>query len=258
MQVTDPDLLAYLKHRIGDQKIRARQPRIIRKALELNRPSPDFARTFGDSELPAYVGFLDLAGFSDTAHGKRPRDIAHYLKPFLVRVIDILRGRGVLIDKTIGDEVMFILPETEEEEQSPEILFLGQAMGALHDLAYELEEAYRYRIGLAYGPVSFFHIEGSGYSEWTAVGETVHVAKRLHDLRQLSEPKPVCGAFGMGVDQADPNKVRAAMEVRLSLFAGYASRFDHEFLPDPVPLKGVGGVLCALLVPRPERAERGA
>ncbi len=258
MQVTDPDLLAYLRHRIGDQRIQASQRKIVRKALELNTPTPDFARTFGDSELPAYVGFLDLAGFSKTAHGKRPGDIAQYLKPFLVQVIAILRGRDILIDKTIGDEVMFILPETSEEEQPHEILLLGQAMGALHDLAFERDAAYRYRIGLAYGLVSFFHIQGPGYSEWTAVGETVHVAKRLHALPQLSEPNPVCGAFGMPVDSANLKPVRDVMERRLSIIAGFASRFDHEFLPAPVCLKGVGAVLCALLVPRPERVERGA
>lgn len=258
MQVIDPDLLAYLKHRVGEQEIDARQRSIQRKALELNTPAPDFARTFGASELPAYVGFLDLAAFSNATHGKRASDIADYLKPFLVRIIDILRGRGMLIDKTIGDEVMFILPETEEEEEPPEVLFLGQAMGALHDLAFELDETYRYRIGLAYGQVSFFHIQGSSYSEWTAVGETVHVAKRLLGLPQLSEPEPVCAAFGMCVDRANRDRVQATMTQRLSIFGGFASRFDHEFLANPVCLKGVGDVLCALLVPRLDRVERGA
>lgn len=253
MQVTDQDLLAYLKHRVGEQKLDLRQRSIYRNALELNAPTPDFTGTFGDSEVPAYVGFLDLAGFSDVTHGMRPATIAAYLQPILGRIIEILRGRGMLIDKTIGDEVMFVLPETEEEKKPPELLLLGQAMGALHDLAFELPAVYRYRIGLAYGPVAFFHIRGPGYSEWTTVGETVHVAKRLHSLSELAEPDPVCGAFGMPIDVENAEEVRSTMEQRLGIFAGIASRFRHEFIADPVTFKGIGDVLCAHLIPRPER-----
>jgi hypothetical protein len=38
----------------------------------------------------------------------------------------------------IGDEIMFVLPETEERNNPYQILFMGQILGALHDLAYEL------------------------------------------------------------------------------------------------------------------------
>ena len=162
MQIIDPDLIAYLNHRAGEQKIHTRQRKIVRKALELNTPTTDFASTFGKVELPAYIGFIDLAGFSSAVNGKRPTEIARYLKPFLSGIIGILRGRGLLIDKTIGDEVMFVLPETEEEAQSPEVLLLGQAMGGLHDFAFELNGVYKYRIGLAYGQASFFQIKATG------------------------------------------------------------------------------------------------
>jgi class 3 adenylate cyclase len=252
MEITDPDLVAYLNHRAGEQRINARKRRMFYKALELNRPAPDFSSTFGKDEVPAYVGFIDLKGFSTDVHGKRPCEVAAYLKPFLGRVIDILRGHGILIDKTIGDEIMFVLAETEEEQQLAEILTLGQAMGGLHDLAFELQGKYKYRIGLAYGHVSFFHIDGTGYSEWTAVGEVVQLAKRLHSLKQLENPNPVCGAFAMSVDCASLKEIHADMQQRLSILAGFASRFGHELLPDPVEFKGVGRALCALLLARPE------
>lgn len=253
MHVTDPDTLAYLRHRLGEVRITGPNRRMVRKALELNVPEPDLEGTFGKAEMTAYVGFIDLAGFSEAAHRKSPTQIAEFLKPFLESAIGILRGRTFLIDKTIGDEIMFVLPEQEEDPQSPQILFLGQAMGALHDLAFELNGLYRYRIGLSYGRISFFHVEGQGYREWTCVGEVVHVAKRLMGLPQLASPTPVSGAFGMSVTMENVAAVRRVMEARLSIFAGFASRFDHEFLTDPMPLKGVGEVLCAILSPRPER-----
>lgn len=252
MQVADSDLEAYLKHRLGEARIAQRQRLIHRRALELNMPSVDFAETFGRATIPAYVGFVDLAGFSTTVSGKTPSEIAEYLEPWLRRLVTIIRRGDALIDKTIGDEVMFVLPETEEDG-CPEILYLGQMMGGLHDLAFEMAD-HPFRIGLSYGGVRFFHIEGVGYSEWTAVGEPVHVAKRLHSLPELETPNPVIGAFGMSVGADSVEKIRRTMTGRLGIFAGFASRFDHSFADAPIPLKGVGDVLYAILSPRPERA----
>ncbi|MFC1836127.1 adenylate/guanylate cyclase domain-containing protein, partial [Thermodesulfobacteriota bacterium] len=215
----------------------------------------DFSTTFGRATLSAYVGFVDLAGFSTSVSGKTPDQIAEFLEPFLRDLIGIIRGRRALIDKTIGEEVMFVLPETEEEEDAHETLFLGQLMGGLHDLAFKFNGRYRFRFGLSYGKVRFFNIKGSGYSEWTAVGETVHVAKRLHSLEELSDPRPVIGAFGMQATTDSAVEVKQVMEHRHSFISGFASRFEYRFRDGPVPLKGVGDVMCALLLPRPESVD---
>lgn len=255
MQISDTDLASYLRHRAGDEEITKRTGRLRQKALELNSPGVDYASTFGDSEFPAYVGFLDLAGFSEATHGKRPKEIAAFLRPFLSQVLDVFRSHGILIDKTIGDEVMFVLPDCEEESDNLELLSLGEAMGALHDLAFNLEPHYRYRIGLAYGDVSFVHVEGTGYSEWTCVGETVHVAKRLHELKYMKDPDPVSAAFGMLVNEVNTEEIRATMKHRLDFFAGVASRFSHERLNCAQDFKGVGNVLCAHLLPHRDRVQ---
>lgn len=253
MQITDPDLSAYLRHRLGQVPLEEAPSQIGRKALELNSPIPDFSRTFGKSAIPAYVGFIDLAGFTTAVHGKTPDQIAEYLKPFLRGVVEILRGRGALIDKMLGDEVMFVLPEIEEGPY--QVLLLGQIMGALHDFAFMVRPAYSFRIGLSYGGVRFFCIEGPGYSEWTTVGEVVHVAKLLHNLAALKSPDPVVGAFGMRTSSQSVESTVATMRQRLGIIAGFASRFDHEFAPRPTPLKGVGDVFYAILRPRPERVD---
>jgi class 3 adenylate cyclase len=252
MQITDPALLAYIRHRLGEQRIESMEPRVYRKALELNTPAPDLAATFGKSTLTAYVGFIDLAGFSTAMQGRLPEEIVEYIEPFLSRLIGILRGRGALIDKTIGDEVMFVLPE-KDEDLGCEILFLGQLMGGLHDLAFEFKGAYPFRIGLSYGKVRFFCVDGLCYSEWTTVGQPVHIAKRLQMLQELRNPRPVIGAFGMEVSTQSREEVEQLMKLRLSQFAGFASRFDHRLALEPVDLKGVGKVLYATLLPRPER-----
>jgi class 3 adenylate cyclase len=255
MQILDKNLLAYVKHRLGQERIRSWLPRYNRRALELNAPSLDLDAKFGDAAMKAYVGFLDLAGFSTRVQGMTPHQIADYLEPFLSRVVTILRGHDALIDKTIGDEVMFVIPDLEEEAGFA-LLCLGQLLGALHDLAFELNGTYPFRIGLSWGNVRFFCIRGKGYEEWTTVGEPVHVAKRLHELEEMRTPTPVCGAFGMSVTDDAMAVVQAVMRRNLAFIAGVASRFDCRLSAQPRSLKGVGSTLFAVLLPRPERVER--
>jgi class 3 adenylate cyclase len=250
MQVVDPKLLAYLRHRVGEARMEAWRSSIDRKALELNQPTPDFEGTFGRADIRAYVGFIDLAGFSSATSGKSPAEIADYVLPFLTAAIGILRRGHALVDKTIGDEVMFVLPETEEQGHlAPEILFLGQICGALHDLAHQSNGRYRFRLGLSYGTVRATKIDGGGYAEWTFFGEPIHVAKRLQALPELAAPNPVCGAFGMQVPAGQLDAIRSTLRTKLGIVAGFASRFSHEMAASPIALKGVGDVQYALLKP---------
>ena len=248
MIIPDKDTLEYLAHRVGEKQLTSRS-KIIQKALQGNIAVSSFLDTFGNSDITAYVGFIDLVGFTDNTHGKQPSEIAAYLRPFLTRVIDILAKGHALVDKMIGDEIMFVLPETEESSNPHEILFLGQIMGGLHDLAYELPPTYKYRIGISYGKVNVFHLKGEKYAEWSIVGEPVHVAKRLHGLERLISPDPVYGAFGIGLNNSSKDSITPTMKQKLEIIAGPASKFSYEFFPDPQELKGVGKVLCAYLCP---------
>ena len=249
MIIPNKDTLEYLAHRVGERQLTS-LPQIIQKDIQGNVDSSKFLDTFGNSNITAYVGFIDLAGFSSITHGKQPNEIAAYLKPFLEKTINIIAEGSALIDKMIGDEIMFVLPETEESSNPHEILFLGQIMGGLHDLAYELQPDYKYRIGISYGKVNVFHLKGEKYSEWSIVGEPVHVAKRLHGLKELATPEPVCGAFGMALNDFSKESLILTMKQKLEMIAGFASRFGHEFQTEPREFKGVGKVLWAYLYPK--------
>lgn len=249
MIIPNSNSLDYLAHRVGEKQLISQQ-QILHKDLRGNVGTSNFLDTFGDSNIAAYVGFIDLAGFSDTTHGKQPNEIAAYLNLFLEKTINLLSKSHALIDKTIGDEIMFVLPETEESSNPFEILLLGQIMGGLHDLAYELQPDYKYRIGVSYGKVNVFHLKGESYSEWSIVGEPIHVAKRLLGLKKLACPNPVCGAFGIALNDLQKEKLAIEMNQKLEIIAGFASRFGHELQPKPRKLKGVGKVLWAYLYPK--------
>jgi len=257
MRVDEDGLLAYLRHRVGETPISSRAG-ATRKALELNQPRPDFSRTFGNPDISAYVGFIDLANFSETVSGQAPGDIAEFVLPFLRNSIRILRGRHALIDKTIGDEVMFILPVTEEDSHAPEPIFMGQILGAYHDYAYGCDEKFAFRFGLSYGKVRAVKVEDEGYTEWSFFGEPIHVAKRLHSLPELSHPNPVVGAFGLKITPGRAEDEMSAVKNHLNFLAGFASRFSHRLAPHPFSMKGVGDVYFGILDPRgPGRSTGG-
>jgi len=257
LYIGKPEQFQYLLHRVGEKQLQS-FPQMKKKNLEGNVNSPDFLQTYGNANVTAYIGFIDLAGYSSAVKGKSPQQIADYLRPFLVRTIDILYDKSALIDKMIGDEIMFVLPETEENNNPHQILFMGQIMGALHDLAYELQPKYKYRIGLSYGKVNVFHLTGKGYSEWSIVGEPIHVAKRLHTVDQLSSPNPVCGAFGLSLSAGPLDTLRKRMNLILGYIAGFASRFDHTVIQETKEFKGIGDVLWAYLFPKGPEEIRNA
>lgn len=241
MQVNDSDLLAYLLHRLGETRMVSMHPRLKGKALELNKPDPELSRTFGNQDITAYVGFIDLANFSIMTSKKPPAEIAEFIVPFLEKSISILTSHGALIDKTIGDEVMFVLVERGEDPNAPEILFLGQICGALFELAHQQGSPYCFRIGISYGKVRATRINCEGYSEWSFFGEPIHVAKRLHELPELRVPNPVCFAFGMVI----PNAVQVDWLPKLEAKLEIISCCDYKLVPKK-ELKGIGEVCCGV------------
>jgi len=142
MLISDEKLLDYFLHRVGEKRLTS-SPWIYRqRALEGNVQGVPFLETFGKSTIRAYVGFIDLAGFSTRVQGQSPQEIENYLFPFLEKIINILDDDRTLVDKMIGDEIMFVLPEIEEIGTFESILLLGQILGGLHDLAYEMASKY--------------------------------------------------------------------------------------------------------------------
>lgn len=244
------EVLKWLAHRAGIEQLKELPTQLQRRALELNVRGEFFIQTFGQKEIKGFVGFIDLVGFSERVEGRKSQEISRYLKPFLAGIVGRAFDRFALVDKTIGDEVMFILPDMAEDEHSPAVLFMGQLLGGLYDLQRELGAEYPFRIGLAYGSLYVDQIQGKGYSEWTTVGEAVHLAKRLHGLEGVSTASGIGGAFGVLFREKD---IISRFEGILNTIAGFASRMTHKVIDEPISnLKGVSPARCALLIPKSE------
>jgi class 3 adenylate cyclase len=123
---------------------------------------------------------------------------------------------------------------------------MGSLMGGLHDLQRRLGPKYPFRIGLSYGVQFIDRIEGKGYAEWTVVGESVNLAKRLHTLPGAEPDDNIGGAFGVLVKETSEQKFQAS----LGIMAGFASRMKHQVVEGTVELKGVSSARCAILSPK--------
>jgi hypothetical protein len=239
------ELLPWLEHRAGIRQLEEMRPKYVKKALDLNRSAPSLVASYGKRDIWGFVGFVDLVGFSQRVRGLSNEQISNYLLPFLQRLVDLVNGRYALVDKTIGDEVMFLMPDMEEDGGPPAVLLMGQLFGGIHDLQKELGCEYPLRIGLAYGSLYIDQIRGQEYSEFTCFGETVQLAKRLLSLKQLEAVRDIAGAFGVLCREQDALDYFPGI---LSIIAGFASRMTHEVLGDITELKGVSLARCALLI----------
>jgi class 3 adenylate cyclase len=236
----------WLEHRAGVHELPSHPRPYKTRALELSDRGDAFAASYGRKEIKGFVGFVDLIGFSTKVAGLSASGISEYLKPFLVGVTEEAVHCGALVDKTIGDEVMFVLPDTEEDGGVPAILMMGCLLGGLHDFQRELGPQYPFRIGLSYGVQFVDRIEGKGYAEWTMVGESVNLAKRLHTLPGAEPDDNLGGAFGVLVKEINEQKFQAC----LGFMAGFASRMTHRVVEGTVELKGISAARCAILLPK--------
>lgn len=243
------EVINWLAHRAGTVRLETSPFLYNTEALELNMPAGEFIRVFGKKEIRGFAGFVDLVGFSERVKGQKAQEIGEYLKPFLVGIVEISLECNALVDKTIGDEVMFILPDMSEDSGLPAVFLMGQLLGGIHDLQRRLGTEYPFRIGLSYGSLYIDQIKGEGYSEWTTVGESVHLAKRVHGLKGLSTASGIGGAFGILVRETD---ACSQFETILGSIAGFASRMTHKVVEKPVSFKGVSPARCALLLPKSE------
>lgn len=240
------ELVAWLAHRAGVKKLPAHPMPDATRALELNDRGDAFTAAFGQKEIRGFVGFVDLVGFSTRTKGLRPSEIGDYLRPFVTGVADAALCAGGLVDKTIGDELMIVVPDMEDDGGVPGLLQVGFLLGRLHDLQRELGPNYPFRIGLAYGLQFVDRFEGRGYAEWTIVGESVNLAKRLHSLPGAEPSDGIGGAFGVLTNETTEKTFQAC----LGFMAGFASRMMHRVLEGTVDLKGISPARCAILSPK--------
>ena len=235
--------LNWLKHRAGVRRLANARNQSSNRSLELNgAKGSKFTGDFGRREINGFVGFIDLIGFTTRVVGLAPSKMSDYLRPFLGGVTGRALKCGALVDKTLGDEVMFTIPDTDEDGGSSAVLGLRLFLDLLDRLQRDLGDNYPFRIGVAYGAQFVDRIQGNGYSEWTLIGESVNLAKRLQSLPG-AEPKRFGGAFGALTKEATEEQ----FQNYLQQIAGSGGPLNYRIVADSGSLKGISRAHCAIL-----------
>jgi class 3 adenylate cyclase len=174
------------------------QARIRILVLDLALKKGRVVETFGTKVFSALIGFIDMCGFSELARDKAPREVHQIAAPFIQATAICAQKFLAFIDKTIGDEVMVVMPWFEEHRaltelgirdvQSPGLL--GLLFGAyLASLLQEKARDIAFSCGFAFGRVALGEVGGADYHEWTVYGNCVNAAKRLQAVAFAKEPE---------------------------------------------------------------------
>jgi class 3 adenylate cyclase len=235
----------WLLHRTGTAVDYSSLPHLIPDSLDHNTKGPDCLKTFNKREFDCFVGFIDLKGFSEFASGKKPKQISEYLVPFLTQIIDLLTKCECLIDKTIGDEVMFILPNPEDFGGYMVVSDLLQLFRLLSTFSSNYS-SYKYRIGLSYGTHYLDRIDAKDYTEWTVAGESIIAARRIMSLPELANPTPalcaVCSKSDLGGN--GKNLVKDVVQnFKNYPIGGWKARLG----PGTTEVKGIGNLVYQVL-----------
>lgn len=144
-------------------------------------------------ELPSLGGerqevtmlFADLRGFTSFAARAVPEDLLQYLNRYLTIATEAILSENGTVDKFLGDGVMAIF---NAPLRDPEHVF--HAVRAAMTLQHNAEilntpdatlEPMRFGVGIHTGEVVVGNIGAVQLMSYTAVGDTVNVAKRLEE-----------------------------------------------------------------------------
>lgn len=241
-----PAALEWLAHRAGVRRLEQHPFRVVKYALRDNDEGAAFIAAYGKKEFNGLVGFVDLTSFSNAVRGFSPSEIDEFLSPFLTRVYDRVSEDAGLVDKMIGDEVMFVIPDYAQDGGASVNILGARFLAGLRIIQRELGPKYRMRVGLGYGLLRCSHFVGKQYSEWSIVGETVHLAKRLHGLPLLLAPEPI--ACAVGIFDTDPG-VANRLETLASFLVNMPFRAEPVPHEDMAQLKGISPARAIYLLP---------
>jgi adenylate cyclase len=213
----------------------ARARRVVERQAVLERERAALARYFSpnlvdeltqlDNPLGTVrrqdvaVMFCDLVGFTGLAATEAPERVIGFLREHYARLEGAVFLNGGTIDKYFGDTMMatFGTPQPGGDDATRALRCARAILDELTEWnrarADQNEPAVRVGIGIHYGPAVLGNIGGERRLEFTAIGDTVNVAKRIESLtRELGVELVVSDALVQQVRREHEAPEREAPE----------------------------------------------
>ncbi len=129
----------------------------------------------------------DIAGYSSLVEHADPEAVFHLLNDIFGELVETLIAHGAHIDKYVGDEIIALFGVPMAQEHSIERAV--RAALAIQDRLQVLSQDGRFRgqiltlhIGIHVGPVMVGRLGHHARADYTVIGDTVNVAKRLEEM----------------------------------------------------------------------------
>jgi class 3 adenylate cyclase/tetratricopeptide (TPR) repeat protein len=171
-------------------------PAAMAPATPDSRPSPS---SFEGERKQVTVLFADLKGSMELLAGRDPEEARRVLDPVLERMIAAVRHYGGTVNQVMGDGIMalFGAPVAQEDHAVRACFAALRMRDAITELSVENERgglpAVALRIGLNSGEVVVRAIGSDVDFDYTAVGQTTHLAARME---QMATPGTIMATAG--------------------------------------------------------------
>jgi len=144
------------------------------------------------SEGTIAVLFADICGFTTYSENKAPRDVLNMLNMVIENVTSNVMANGGIVDKIIGDCVMAVWEEEDNEDAAllacKTALEIKESMKSLGEYtSEEFGTGLHLGFGINYGSAILGNIGNQKRSDYTAIGDTVNVASRLEAIANADE-----------------------------------------------------------------------
>lgn len=144
------------------------------------------------------VLFSDIRSFTTISEGMSPDALVQSLNEYFSVMVDIIMGRGGIIDKYIGDAIMaFFGAPVHHDDDAYQSLLAGLEMCRDLDTfnAAQREAGkpeFRIGVGITYGTVTVGNIGTEKKMDYTVIGDTVNLASRMEGLTKYYGQPLLC------------------------------------------------------------------
>lgn len=163
----------------------------LRSLFNRYMAAPVVERLLSEPALPSLGGerqmttvlFIDFCDFSTLAHQFEPDQVLHILNEHLALVTNAILEEGGTMDKFIGDGVMalFNAPVAQPDHALRAAHSAIKIRDRIVEWGKEHEPALNVRIGIHTGEAVVGNIGTPEFMNYTAIGDTVNIAKRLQE-----------------------------------------------------------------------------
>ncbi|MBX3051436.1 MAG: response regulator [Caldilineaceae bacterium] len=145
--------------------------------------SPTLPSLGGERQI-ATVLFMDFCDFTPLSHSLEPDQVVHILNDHLALVTAAIQAEEGTVDKFVGDGVMavFNAPVAQPDHALRAVRAAAAIRESVMDWASKHEPALRVRVGIHSGETVVGNIGTPELMNYTAIGDTVNLAKRLQEL----------------------------------------------------------------------------